>query len=153
MKRLQRLARVNNYLSIFRVTGCPDIIPIITVNQENATSQLAKVAGDQLLIAMPEGRSSGSDSDRFDESVSLAIFALTKVNGPARTQEAAQEAYSRLLGLLQGCLDKLVEDLSGGETGSPCPLLAGMDLSTVDVIPEYSVFGGWSGWYMEIVLE
>ena len=153
MKRLQRLARVTDYVSAFRLPAFPDIVPVLTVNQENATSQLARAAGDQLLIAMPEGRCTGADSDSFDESVSLAIFALTKVNGPSRTPESAQEAYSRLLMLLQACLDKLIEDLSGGETGAPCPMLAGLDISTIDTIPEYSVFGGWSGWYMEIVLS
>ena len=153
MKRLQRLARVTDYVFGFQVPECPEIVPILTVNQENATSQLARVAGDQLLIAMPEGRSHGSDSDRFDGSVSLGIFALTKINGPARTPEAAQSAYSRLLGLLDACLERMSEDLVGGATGSPCPLLAGLEISTVDVVPEYSVFGGWSGYYMEIVLE
>lgn len=153
MKRLQRLARVTEYLHRFQVPSYPEITPIITVNQENATSQLARASGDQLLIALPEGRSSGRDSDTFDETVSFAFFALSKVNGPARTPESAQVAYGRLLEILDSCLDQLVQDLTGGETGEPCPQLAGLALTTADVVPEYSVFGGWSGYYMEIVLE
>lgn len=153
MKRLQRLARVTDYVYRFRIHTCPDVTPIITVNQENATSQLARSSGDQLLFALPEGRCMGTDSDRFDESVSLGIFALSKINGPARTNESAQVAYGRLLGILDACLDRITEDLTGGETGGPCPMLAGLDLTTVDVVPQYSVFGGWSGYYAEIVLE
>ena len=153
MKRLLRLARVTEYLHRFRVPSCPDIVPILTVNQENATSQLARAAGDQLLIALPEGRSNGPDSDTFDETVSFAIFALSKVNGPTRTPESAQVAYGRLLGLLDACLDQIVVDLTGGPAGLPCTPLMGLELTTADVVPEYSVFGGWSGYYMEIVLE
>jgi hypothetical protein len=125
----------------------------MTVNQENATSQLARTAGEQLLIALPEGRSTGRDSDSFEETVSFAMFALSKVNGPARTTESAQIAYGNLLQILDDCLEQLVLDLTGGETGAPCPQLAGLELTTADVVPEYSVFGGWSGYYMEIVLE
>ena len=50
MKRLQRLARVTEYLYGFRAPSYPDIIPIMTVNQENATSQLARTAGEQPII-------------------------------------------------------------------------------------------------------
>ena len=153
MKRLQRLARVTEYLYGFRAPSYPDIIPIMTVNQENATSQLARTAGEQLLIALPEGRSSGRDSDSFEETVSFAIFALSKVNGPARTAESAQIAYDKLLQILNECLEQLVHDLTGGGTGAPCPQLAGLELTTADIVPEYSVFSGWSGYYMEIVLE
>lgn len=153
MRRLLRLARVTEYLHRFRVPSCPDIIPIMTVNQENATSQLAKAAGNQLLIALPEGHSGGRDSDTFDEQVSFAIFALSKVNGPARTPESAEAAYHHLLVLLDACLDQLVVDLTGGPEGIPCTPLMGLELTKADVVPEYSLFGGWSGYYMEIVLE
>lgn len=153
MKRLQKLAMVTEYLYQFRVPSSPDIIPIMTVNQENATSQLARTAGEQLLIALPEGRCNARDTDSFDETVSFALFALAKVNGPARTNESAQLAYGRLLNILEACLMRVALDTTGGETGAPCPLLAGLEITTVDVVPEYSVFGGWSGYYMEIVLE
>lgn len=153
MKRLQKLAKVTEYLMQFKVPGFPDIAPIMTVNQENAASQLLRTSGEQLLVAMPEGRLHGRDSDSFDESVSFAVFSLSKVNGPARTPETAEIAYANLLNILDQCLDKIIEDLLGSETNSPCPLLAGLDITTVDVIPEYSIFAGWSGYYMEIVLE
>lgn len=153
MKRLQSLARVTDYLYRFRVPAYPEIIPILTVDNENATSQLTRADGDQLLIALPEGRSNGRDSDAVDETVTFAVFALAKVNGPERTEESAQAAYARLLELMDACLEQFVGDLTGGDTGAPCPLLAGLDLTTADVVPQYSVFGGWSGYYMEIVLE
>ena len=153
MKRLQKLAKVTEYLTQFRLPDFPDIVPIMTVNQENATSQLNRVSGEQLLVAMPEGRCTGQDSDSFENSVSFAVFALSKVNGPARTPETAAAAYAQLLRILDLCLDKIVVDIPGDEKTDPCPMMAGLDLTTADVIPEFSIFGGWSGYYMEIVLE
>ena len=100
MKRLQKLAKVTEYLTQFRLPDFPDIVPIMTVNQENATSQLNRVSGEQLLVAMPEGRCTGQDSDSFENSVSFAVFALSKVNGPARTPETAAAAYAQLLRIL-----------------------------------------------------
>ena len=67
--------------------------------------------------------------------------------------ESNEIAYAKLLRILDICLDKLIDDMTGGETGAPCPTLSGLDITSVDVIPEFSIFGGWSGYYMEVVLE
>lgn len=152
MKRLAKLRKVTEYLSTFRIPGWPDITPVRVVDGENASSQLAKAAGDQVLAAVPEARDYGRDTDGFSESVSTAFFVLAKINGPARTVKLADETYLRLLEVSQAILDKLEEDLSVGQTGMPCPLLAGLSLTDVNIIPEYSVFGGWSGWSLEITL-
>lgn len=153
MKRLQKLTRLAEYLYSFRVPGYPDIRPIQVVDQENATSQLhAGAGGDQLLIALPEARDWGQNTDAFTESVSTAFFVLAKINGPGRTPTLADTTYRRLLTISQAILDKLDEDLTGGDTGAPCPLLAGLALTDVNIVPEYSVFGGWSGWSIEITL-
>lgn len=153
MKRLSKLRKVTEYLSTFRIPEWPDITPVRVVDGENASSQLAKAVGDQVLAAVPEARDYGRDTDGFSESVSTAFFVLAKINGPARTVKLADETYLRLLEVSQAILDKLEEDLSGGQTGMPCPLLAGLSLTDVNIIPEYSVFGGWSGWSIEITLD
>lgn len=152
MKRLAKLRKVTEYLSVFRIPEWPDINPVQVVDGENATSQLSKATGDQVLVALPEARDYGRDTDGFSESVSTAFFVLAKINGPARTVELADETYLRLLEVSQAILNKLEEDLSGGEMGMPCPQLAGLSLTDVNVVPEYSVFGGWSGWSIEISL-
>lgn len=152
MKRLAKLRKVTEYLSVFRIPEWPDINLVQVVDGENATSQLSKATGNQVLVALPEARDYGRDTDGFSESVSTAFFVLAKINGPARTVELADETYLRLLEVSQAILNKLEEDLSGGQTGMPCPLLAGLLLTDVNIIPEYSVFGGWSGWSLEITL-
>lgn len=148
MKRLSKLRKLTEYLVGFRLQGYPDIKPIRVVDQENATGQLTKASGDQVLTAMPEAQDYGRDTDSFSESVSTAIFVLAKINGPARTPELADSTYLRLLEIAQAILDKLDEDLSSGT----CPLLNGFTLTDLNIIPEYSMFGGWSGWSIEITL-
>lgn len=153
MKRLSKLIRLTNYLAGFRLPDYPDIVPVRVVDQENATSQLGSdAAGDQLLIAVPEDREYGQNTDSFSDTLSTAFFVLAKINGPAWTQALADETYSRLLEVSQAILEKLDEDLTGGDIGRPCPLLAGLTLTDVNIVPEYSVFGGWSGWSIEITL-
>lgn len=154
MKRLSKLKKLTEYLAGFRVPDYPDITPVQVVDQENATSQLGSdAAGDQVLIAVPEAREYGPDTDSFSETLSTAFFVLANINGPTRTPELADETYLRLLEVSQAILDKLDEDLTGGEVGLPCPLLAGLSLTDVNIVPEYSVFGGWSGWSIEITLS
>lgn len=148
MKRLSKLRKLTEYLVGFRLRDYPDIKPIRVVDQENATGQLTKASGDQVLTAMPEAQDYGRDTDSFSESVSTAIFVLAKINGPARTPELADATYLRLLEIAQAILDKLDEDLSCGT----CPLLNSFTLTDLNVVPEYSMFGGWSGWSIEITL-
>lgn len=81
---------------------------------------------DLLLVALPEARDYGQNTDTFTESVSAAFFVLAKINGPARTAKLADETYLRLLEVSQAILDKLEEYLTGGGAGMPCPLLAGL---------------------------
>lgn len=152
MKRLSKLRKLTEYLSSFRIPDRPAITPVRVVDGENATSQLGRVSGDQVLVALPQAQDYGQDTDTFSESVSTAFFVLAKINGSARTPASADEAYLRLLEISQEILDKLEDDLSGGESGAPCPLLAGLALTDVNIVPEYSVFGGWSGWSIEITL-
>ena len=153
MKRLLKLKRLTDYLSGFCLPDYPDIVPVRVVDQENATSQLGSdAAGDQLLIAVPEAREYGQNTDSFSETLSTAFFVLANINGPAWTQALADETYNRLLEVSQAILAKLNEDLTGGDIGRPCPLLAGLTLTDVNIVPEYSVFGGWSGWSIEITL-
>ena len=123
------------------------------VDGDNATGSLSKVGGKQLLIALPEGRDSGTNTDTFKESVSLAFFAIEKINGPSRTQESADRSYQQLLHLCQTAIGRLADDLVSVPAGGGCPLLAGLNITEASMTPIYSAFGGWSGWAVELTLE
>jgi len=65
------------------------------------------------------------------------------------TDAGACETYLRLMDVCRETLGQLAEDLSGG-TG--CPLITGLDMTEVSIAPVYSVFGGWSGYVLDVTL-
>lgn len=146
MKRLQKLIKATDYFNGFTL---PDVSCSVVVDQDNAISALANASGDQLLISLPEESESGRTTDDYSGRVSAAMFVIAKLNGPARTPQLARDTYSRLLGIAQAAIGKLSDDITGGS----CRLLAGFVLSGIDVVPEYSIFGGWSGYSIELTFD
>lgn len=146
MKRLQKLIRLNRYLQDFDIPEYPGISPIRVVAAGDATSRLSKVLGDQVLIAIPE-LEQDCDEDSVTDTLTLAFFVIAKISGPARTQQLQDQTFDRLLEVADAILRKLITDM----TGLPCEGLAGLSMRNVKVVPEESIFGGWSGWSIEIV--
>lgn len=146
MKRLQRLVQATEYFNEFRLEGATCSI---VVDQDNAISVLANASGDQLLISLPEESESGRTTDDWSGRLSVAMFAIAKINGPARTPELACATYARLLTLAQAAVVKLSDDMTAGG----CRMLAGISLTGLNVVPEYSIFGGWSGYSIELTLD
>lgn len=144
MKIVQNLRRVNKYLREFQIDG---IRPLIVTSQGDAVTKLAFASGYQMLTARPEMAADG-DSDVISGHITLAFFLLAKLNGPASTVEKEEETFDRLEDLAEKILDRLVSDITEGN----CPLLCGLDLRSVDIVPESSLFGGWSGYSIEISL-
>lgn len=146
MKRLQKLANATEYFYDFSL---PDVVCSVVVDQENAVSTLATATGDRLLISLPEESESGRTTDDWSSRISVAMFAIARINGPARTPQKARDTYSRLLGIAQAAVSKLSDDITGGGCGA----VSGLILTGVNVVPEYSVFGGWSGYSIELSLD
>lgn len=149
MRRLQRLINANKYFRSFRPAGLEDVDFSLVVDQDNAVSVLSRASGDQVLISFPEEYEQWRNSDSFSSRISVAIFVITKINSAARTQKLTEESFDRMLEISQKILDSLADDLSS----SHCNLLSGMDLSSVNTVPEYSIFGGWSGYSIELTFE
>lgn len=145
MKRLDILQRVNRYLTGFRIPGS-DIVPVLVTAQGDATSRLAMLAGDQILIARAETHQKG-DSDIHNDEISLAFFVLTPELGPAYTPELENETYERLAGLASDVMTRFTDDTTR------CSQLAGLSLASVDIVPESSLFGGWMGYSIDILLK
>lgn len=145
MKRLEILRKINRYAHDFRVSGV-DAVPVLVTSQGDATSRLTKLSGDQILIARPELHQKG-DSDTFESEVSLAFFVLAKDLGPAYTPEKEDDVFDRLADIASEVLAKFSEDTTN------CSLLAGLRTDSIDVVPESSIFGGWMGYSIDIVLS
>lgn len=148
MRRLQRLINANKYFRSFRPAGLEDVDFSLVVDQDNAVSVLSRASGDQVLISFPEEYEQGRN-DNFSSRISAVIFVITKINSAARTHKLTEESFDRMLEISQKILDTLVDDLSSFH----CNLLSGMDLSSVNTVPEYSIFGGWSGYSIELTFE
>lgn len=151
MSRLSRLQRLTEYLAGLRIKSdkYPNgIDPICTTAQSDATSKLAHLSGVQVLIARPEVHQRG-DSDTFREELGTVIFVLEKGLGLDKTEESENEQYSRLLEIADLILAYITEEASSYN----CQLVTGLSLASVDVVPEASVFGGWSGYSIELAFE
>lgn len=147
MKRLSSLIRLNEYLRGFRVPGFETVIPVAVTDQADATARLGKSSGMQVLFARPEMRFDGEDSDSCACSLSTVLFVLDKELGQSWTAEREDEGYARMAEVASAVLDRVAEDTVR------CSLLAGMRLSSADVMPEKTVFGGWYGYSVEINFE
>lgn len=144
MNRLKNLDRLSTYLKGFRLAGASCGYMYVTA-QADATTRLDKASGDQVVIARPEVRQGGFGQDNYREDFDTAVFVLAKDLGAARTDEAEETQYSRLMGLADAVLAKIDADCTGG-----CGLMSGFEISDVQVVPETFLFGGWCGFSMSI---
>lgn len=147
MKRLERLIKLTQYLTEFRLPGT-DIDPIRVVNHDHATSRLNNQRGTQILIARPEVKHSGN-SDTYIEFFSTALFVLEKDLGTSRTDSREDEQYDRLLELTSNVLTKIENDAGDFDN----PYLKSLTLTSVEIVPETSIFGGWSGYSIELEFQ
>lgn len=145
MNKWRKLIRLNKYLSSFRIDFEGNkIAPILTTAQADATAKLAYQSGTQILIARPESTMSG-EIGLLSEEVSTAFFILEKAMTSERTDELETEQYDRLLELSLSIIERIVSDTEGG-----CDLLPGMVIKSANLTPESSLFGGWTGYSIEI---
>ncbi|MCR4565473.1 MAG: hypothetical protein K5651_05220 [Bacteroidales bacterium] len=145
MRRLQKLSRLSRYLEQFSIEG---VACSFVVTQADATTKLNSAVGDQVLLARPEVHQDGN-SDNYTQTLSTAIFVLAKDPGAGRTDARMNETYSRL----EALSDRILEIIEDACTAGQCDLLSGLDLVSVDVVPEYSLFGGWNGYSIELKFE
>ena len=79
----------------------------------------------------------------------MAIFVLEKGLGLDKTMDLENAQYRRLLLVADAILGKIADETSGND----CTLVSGLSLSSVQITPEASIFGSWSGWSIELSFE
>lgn len=145
MKRLQRLAKLERLEAYLRNITLPDdgvTVSYVTA-QDAATSLLNAAAGIQVLVARPECRQNfGSDGVARSTDMETVVFVLQKSLGAGNTPERELALFDRCLELCDDILSLLFADAEG------CNL--GLELTGIDLRPEVSVFGGWSGYSLSI---
>lgn len=151
MNRMSKIVRLDSWLaslavSLDRKSGGPLVCrAMMTTAQTDATSKLSRVSGPQIVAARAECVQTG-DSDVYGQVLSTAIFVLDKGLGTARTEELENAQYSALAELADAVMGRLSGDLSSGS----CNLLSGLELASVNITPESSIFGGWCGYSVEL---
>ena len=151
MSRLSRLQRLTEYLAGLKIHSCcccEHIDPICTTAQSDATSKLAHLSGVQVVVARPEVHQRG-DSDSFREELWRVSLVWGKGLGRDKSEESDSGQYSRRLEIADLILAYIAEETSSQN----CRLVTGLSLASVDVVPESSVFGGWSGYSIELAFE
>ena len=150
MSRMSKIIRLDKYLSglVLRMEyqdgSFRQYKAIMTTAQADATSKLSRLSGAQIVAARTECKQSG-DSDGYSSILSTVIFVLDKP-GISRTEELENKQYQALAGLSDAVLTRIADDATSGI----CNLLSGLKLDSVDITPESSIFGGWSGYSIEI---
>ena len=146
MKRLTKYNDLYKYLEAFRIDD--SIRPVMTTDNNDATSNLATASGIQVLFARPEMKQDGR-ADNHHSLIGTLAFVLEKGLGSANTKSKENEQYARLRGYAENILSRIEQDTTSGA----CNLLSGLDLVSAEIIPVISVFGGWLGYSIEMEFE
>ena len=146
MKRLSKLAKLNEYLNEFHLGSQPCLDPILVVTGEQATARLHTKSGLQIIIAMPEAKITGN-SDVYSESLATAVFVLKPTLGAAATHFSEANLFKDLLDVISELLTKIELDTTRDSA------IMGFSLDSCEVTAENSIFGGWQGWSCEVVMS
>lgn len=128
--------------------------PHLVAEESNATTALASpgLNGPQVVVALPMAELSGN-TDGMTASHVIIIYALEKRGSSESTPAGQTKQYLRMLDLLGQLIDRFVEDITASSEEDKCPLLCGLDVGEIKVMPESNTFGGWNGWSATIVLN
>lgn len=151
MSRMSRIIRLDKYLAALTLQmeyqdgEFRQYRAVMTTAQADATSKLSRLSGPQIIAARSECKQSG-DADGYSSILSTVVFVLDKGLGTGKTEERENEQYLKLAGLADAALARIADDATSGL----CNLLSGLELDSVDITPESSIFGGWCGYSIEI---
>lgn len=123
---------------------------VATEDQGSLTLNSPKHTPQQVVISLPQAALAGS-CNNIKGPHTFIIFVLEKGKEQTRTQ--SDNLYLRTAEMLEQLLTKIVDDISGNNSSGQCPLLCGMELVAVEIIPEAGRFGGWNGWSATLTLE
>ncbi len=146
MKKINKLIKATQYIQGFKIG---EINPIIAVSKDDATTRLQGKSGRQIIVALPEDIVSVYD-DAFQDTISTVFFVIEKLNNAAKTEEKEKKSYEETLQIVNEILEKLDNDITGNNA---CELLSGLSIKQISMVPEYSLFGGWSGYSVEITFK
>ena len=149
MNSLKKLAQLNKYLRCLRLPGRQDVTFSYVTNQADATSRLDKASGAQVLMARPDCSLRSISEDHIESYLDTVIFVLDKDLGAGKTDAAEEKQYDKLEAITGDILDLIYRTIAE----SSCEMLSGFRLASATVTPEAMIFGGWTGYSIELSFE
>lgn len=96
----------------------------------------------RVLVSYPMYNDRGN-TDVYSGTASVVIFVLEKTLAQQRTDAAEADQFSGILETVDELCSCIENDISNG-------VLCGFDVANTQINPEYSVFGGWLGYSIEV---
>ncbi len=151
---LEKIIRLIKYCRTINegLSNTPNPILVAAEDQGSLALNSPRRAPLQIVISLPQASLSGN-CDNMTGPHTLIIFALEKGRDQTRTAEQSDQLYMDTAYILEQLLAKFIDDISGARTSGQCPLLYGMELIEVEILPETGRFGGWDGWSAALVLK
>lgn len=141
---MEKLEKLLQYLAQLQLTADK---AITVVDGTHASDRLKSASGRQIVVSYPDLKQVGTCSDVYTDELSAAVFIIEKAMGASRTEEQELEQYVDILKTAEKLVTKLRCDTTGG---THCPLLLGMSIRNINVVPVYNIYGGWGGWLVEV---
>ncbi len=139
---------VKNYNEICQQIIAAIEIPgyVICSTEDQGLKKLKDKAGIRMVAVYPNYSFEGGQ-DSYKARHELLFFMVLKQN-EGSTDQIELDQYSDT----QDAMIRLKEYLFNESTESStyCHLFPNLDIKTVNIIPEYNVFGGYLGWSMAL---
>jgi hypothetical protein len=116
---------------------------IRVVTEDQATARLHDRAGPCLVVTLPSFQQTGDAANPSGQHAIL-LWIVEKPDSDATEQEE-RDQYARLQTLIVTVKEYIRERQ---ETG--CSIWWRLNISSINIDPEYNVFGGFNGWMMAL---
>ena len=150
---LENLRRIIEYCETM-ATGLPVPTPHIVADENQGTTVLNNptLEGPQVVISLPLAKLTGN-SDAMAGPLTFLIYTLEKAQAMTATQYTVVGQYLAMVDLMKVILEKFAADIGGQSAYGTCPLLAGMELHEIELLPTAGMFGGWNGYSAAVTLK
>ena len=140
---------IANIKAFFSAVGVEKKLQVFYAVDENCTVNRLKKnpAGEVLLVAYPRFARSGKQ-DNPNYQAAIAFWVMEKWNTGNLKYDEEDGQYDRLLAKTFDIIDYM-EDMAGEQ---PCGFAGAIKFETIEITPEYNTFGGYNGWFVEMII-
>lgn len=131
---------------------CTEIVPIIEIEgyvMASTYEQGAKKLKDKpglILVGVYPAYNFGGDADSIQDQNEMLLFIVTRQK-EGGTDEEEIEQYSATL----EAMIRLKKYLTSNRPDAYCLLFPNIDLSSIQIDPEYNIFGGYLGYSIKFI--